>query len=173
MRLSPSSNSSRREPRGRAVDPPSLFGPHPLGRRSAPVRRGGRRRARGPARVCQRCPQGGRPGRRHGLDAEQRPARLRYVVNDARFVILPPFNLPNLGSHALGLTLRRLSPDGAALHGHPVLACETFVNPAHSLGTIYASAGLRIWATPPAFGARRPGHPAWAAEAGVSAAPAA
>ena len=64
------------------------------------------------------------------------------MVNNARFVILPRFQVANLGSHVLGLTLRRLSADWQAVHGHPVLACETFVDPAHFLGTVYASAGF-------------------------------
>ncbi|MDA8198438.1 MAG: DUF4338 domain-containing protein, partial [Thermaerobacter sp.] len=77
-----------------------------------------------------------------GWTPVQRAARLRYVVNNARFVILPRFPIANLGSHVLGLTLRRLSADWQAVHGHPVLACETFVDPAHFLGTVYARAGF-------------------------------
>ena len=43
-----------------------------------------------------------------GWTPDQREDRLRYVVNNARFVILPRFQIANLGSHVLGLTLRRL-----------------------------------------------------------------
>lgn len=46
-----------------------------------------------------------------GGTPDQRDARLRYVVNNARFVILPRFHIANLGSHVLGLALRRLSAD--------------------------------------------------------------
>ncbi len=42
-----------------------------------------------------------------GWTPDQRDDRLRYGVNNARFVILPRFHIPNLGSPGLGLTLRR------------------------------------------------------------------
>ena len=39
-----------------------------------------------------------------GWTPDQRAARLRYVVNNARFVILPRFQIANLGSHGRGRT---------------------------------------------------------------------
>ena len=39
-----------------------------------------------------------------GWTPDQREDRLRYVVNNARFVILPRFQIANLGSHGLGRT---------------------------------------------------------------------
>jgi len=77
-----------------------------------------------------------------GWDPEQQLERLKYVANNARFVILPGYNVPNMGSHVLGLCLRRLSQDWRAVHGHPILACETFVDPAYFQGTVYQAAGF-------------------------------
>ena len=95
-----------------------------------------------------------------GWTPDQREDRLRYVVNNARFVILPRFQIANLGSHVLGLTLRRLSADWQAVHGHPVLACETFVDPAHFLGTVYASAGFTYLGDTAGFRRQAPGYTA-------------
>ena len=41
-----------------------------------------------------------------GWTPEQRADRLRDVVNNARFVILPRFQIANRGSHVLGLPPR-------------------------------------------------------------------
>lgn len=95
-----------------------------------------------------------------GWTPDQRDARLRYVVNNARFVILPRFHIANLGSHVLGLTLRRLSADGQAVHGHPVLACEPVVDPAPCLGTVYASAGFTNVGDTAGFRRQAPGYTA-------------
>ena len=47
-----------------------------------------------------------------GWSPAQRLQRLRSGVHNARFVLVPRFHIANLDSHALGLTLRRLSADG-------------------------------------------------------------
>jgi len=67
--------------------------------------------------------------------------RLRLVVNNARFLILPGVRTPNLASRVLGLTVRRLSSDWNEIHGHPVLLAETFVDPERFSGTCYRAAG--------------------------------
>jgi hypothetical protein len=67
--------------------------------------------------------------------------RLRYVVNNARFLILPGVRVPNLASCVLGSNLRRLSGDWEAIHGHAVFVVETFVDPKRFLGTCYRAAG--------------------------------
>lgn len=77
-----------------------------------------------------------------GWEPEQQFERLKYVANNARFVILPGYNVPNMGSHVLARCLCRLSQDWRAVHGHPVLACETFVDPAYFQGTVYQAAGF-------------------------------
>jgi hypothetical protein len=76
-----------------------------------------------------------------GWTEEQRRRRLELVVNNARFLILPGKNMPNLASRALRLTLDRLSADWEKRYGHPVVLVETFVDPACFSGTIYRASG--------------------------------
>ena len=66
--------------------------------------------------------------------------RLRFVVNNVRFCLLPPAR-PNLASRVLALNLRRLSADWERAYGHPVLLAETFIDPARFRGTCYRAAG--------------------------------
>ena len=75
-----------------------------------------------------------------GWTAEQRSRRLHLIANNVRFVILPGCSEPNLASRVLGRSLRRLSDDMRAAHGHPVLLAETFVDPARFAGTSYRAA---------------------------------
>lgn len=77
-----------------------------------------------------------------GWTPEQRRTRLIYIAQNARFLILPGYHVPNLGSRVLGLTLRRLSDDWQAAHGHPVLVCETFVDPSRFDGGVYRASGF-------------------------------
>jgi hypothetical protein len=67
--------------------------------------------------------------------------RLKFVVNNARFLVLPGARAPNLASRVLGLNLRRLSRDFLAFYGHPVLLAETFVEAERFRGTCYRAAG--------------------------------
>ena len=69
----------------------------------------------------------------------QRDRRLSLVANHSRFLILPEFSVPNLGSRVLRLTLDRLSADWQAQYGHPVLVVETFVDPEEFCGTVYTA----------------------------------
>lgn len=75
-----------------------------------------------------------------GWTEHQRYRRLRYTTNNARFCILPGHQIPNLASRVLSLSTRRLCSDWQAVHGHPVVLAETFVDPAHFLGTCYKAA---------------------------------
>jgi hypothetical protein len=65
--------------------------------------------------------------------------RLRLVVNNSRFLMLPDRSVPNLASRVLRLTLDRLSADWQAQYGHPVLVVETFVDPEQFCGTVYTA----------------------------------
>ena len=56
-------------------------------------------------------------------------------------------NVPNMGSRVFGLALRRLSAHWQKVHGHSILACETFVDPARFHGTVYQGAGF-TWTSP-------------------------
>jgi hypothetical protein len=76
-----------------------------------------------------------------GWSHEQRRRRLSLLTNNCRFLLLPEGSVPNLGSRILRLTLERLSPDWQAHYGHPILAVETFVDPAQFCGTVYTANG--------------------------------
>lgn len=72
-----------------------------------------------------------------GWDAATQQRRLRFVVNNVRFLMLPWARGPNLATRVLGANLRRLSRDWEAAYGHRVLLAETFVDPARFRGTCY------------------------------------
>ena len=76
-----------------------------------------------------------------GWTRAQRDRRLSLLVNNSRFLILPHAHTPNLGSRVLRLALERLSADWQARYAHPVLAVETFVDPAQFDGTVYSAQG--------------------------------
>lgn len=67
--------------------------------------------------------------------------RLGWVVNNARFLILPGVRVANLASRVLGLNLKRLSRDWDLAYGHGVFLVETFVDPRYFCGTCYRAAG--------------------------------
>ena len=68
--------------------------------------------------------------------------RLRYVMNNQRFCVLPAARRPNLASAVLARSLRRLSSDVEAVYGHPVVLVETFTDPARHSGTCYQAANF-------------------------------
>jgi len=66
--------------------------------------------------------------------------RLKLVVNNSRFLILPDWHRPNMGSKVLSLCVRRLADDWLVRFGHPLLLLETFVDPKRFRGTVYRAA---------------------------------
>jgi Domain of unknown function (DUF4338) len=76
-----------------------------------------------------------------GWTHEQRRRRLSLVTNNCRFLLLPEFSVPNLGSRVLRLTLQRLPADWQTRYGHPVEVVETFVDPEQFCGTVYTASG--------------------------------
>ena len=76
-----------------------------------------------------------------GWSEEQRRRRLSLVTNNSRFLLLPEFSVPNLGSRVLRLTLARLRQDWQTRYGHPVEVVETFVDPEQFCGTVYTASG--------------------------------
>jgi hypothetical protein len=76
-----------------------------------------------------------------GWDKELREARLKYVVTNTRFLILPEGRKHKcLASQVLSLATRRLSDDWARYHGHHVLVAETYVDIKRFAGTCYRAA---------------------------------
>ncbi len=69
--------------------------------------------------------------------------RLSLIANNSRFLILPGIQVPNLASKILSLNLKRLSDDWQRVHGHPVLAAETFVDMTRFTGACYKAANWR------------------------------
>jgi len=74
-----------------------------------------------------------------GGSNEQR--RLGRVTNNSRFLLLPDFSVPNLGSRVLRLTLQRLAADWQTRYGPAVEVVETFVDPEQFCGTVYTANG--------------------------------
>ena len=75
-----------------------------------------------------------------GWSSRHQYARLKLVVNNSRFLILPEWHIPNLGSRILSLCQKRLPTDWQTTFGHPVVLLETFVDPQYFRGTVYKAA---------------------------------
>ncbi len=77
-----------------------------------------------------------------GWTPQQKQRRLQYVAQNGRFLLLTGAReVPNLASRVLALSVRRLAADWQAVHGHPVVLAETFVDGARFPGTCYRAAG--------------------------------
>ena len=77
-----------------------------------------------------------------GWDDEQRAARLGAVAGNQRLCVLPAGRQRNLASAALSAMLRRLPADHLAAFGRPLVAVETFTDPARGSGAVYAASGF-------------------------------
>lgn len=76
-----------------------------------------------------------------GWSKELRDERLKHVVTNTRFLILPSeVKRKNLASQVLSKVVKRLSDDWARYHGHHVLVAETFVDMKRFSGTCYRAA---------------------------------
>jgi len=75
-----------------------------------------------------------------GWTKEQRELKLRFVVNNARFLILPWVQCHNLASLLLGKATRRLAVDWQQSYGYRPVLVETFVEIPRFKGTCYRAA---------------------------------
>ena len=75
-----------------------------------------------------------------GWDFRTQYGRLKLIANNSRFLILPDWHLPNIGSRVLSLTERRVVADWQIRFGHPLLLLETFVDPRLFHGGVYRAA---------------------------------
>ena len=66
--------------------------------------------------------------------------RLKLIINNSRFLILPDWHISNLGSRILPLCQRCPDSDWQKVFGHPVVLLETFVDPKRFLGIVYKAA---------------------------------
>ena len=65
---------------------------------------------------------------------------MNLIANNSRFLILPGWHRPNIGSRVLSLTERRAGADWRTRFGHPLLLLETFVDPQRFHGGVYRAA---------------------------------
>lgn len=75
-----------------------------------------------------------------GWDFRSQYGRLKLIANNSRFLILPDWHRPNIGSRVLSLTERRVVADWQARFAHPLLLLETFVDPRRFHGGVYRAA---------------------------------
>jgi len=75
-----------------------------------------------------------------GWNYRVRFGRLKLIINNSRFLILPDFHYPNVGSCVLSKCLKRVGKDWLEIFGHRILLAETFVDPQRFHGTIYKAA---------------------------------
>ena len=75
-----------------------------------------------------------------GWTHDQRKNKLQYIVNNARFLILPWVTCKNLASKILSLTSHRLSRDWQGHYGYQPVLLETFVQRDRFAGTCYKAA---------------------------------
>lgn len=75
-----------------------------------------------------------------GWDFRTQYGRLNWIANNSRFLILPGWNRPNIGSRVLSLTERRVVADWQTRFGHPLLLLETFVDLERFYGGVYRAA---------------------------------
>jgi hypothetical protein len=83
-----------------------------------------------------------------GWSAQQRQERLSLIINNSRFLILPPVRVPHLASHILGTILRRVRADWQRKYQVAPCLAETFVERERFAGVCYRAANwLRVGQT--------------------------
>lgn len=95
-----------------------------------------------------------------GWSSRHQYDRLKLVVNNSRFLILPDWHVPNLGSRILALCQKRLPFDWQNTFGHPVVLLETFVDPQYFHGTVYRAANWQYIGDTRGFRRTRKGYSA-------------
>jgi hypothetical protein len=75
-----------------------------------------------------------------GWDFRCQYGRLNLIANNSRFLILPEWHRPNVGSRVLSLLERRIRADWQSRFGHRLLLLETFVDPRRFHGGVYRAA---------------------------------
>ena len=75
-----------------------------------------------------------------GWDFRAQYGRLKLIANNSRFLILPHWHRPNVGSRVLALTARRIVGDWQVRFGHRLLLLETFVDLRRFHGGVYRAA---------------------------------
>lgn len=76
--------------------------------------------------------------------SSERAARLKFVANNTRFLLLPWVRVPHLASHILGLAAARISQDWQCKYGHGLEWLESFVDTSRYRGTCYQAANWQL-----------------------------
>lgn len=85
--------------------------------------------------------------------AAQRATRRHFLAQNSRCLVLADrLQFPNLASRALGLCCARLAADWRAVHGHPIVAVESFVDRQITYGTTYKASGWTLLGPTAGFG---------------------
>lgn len=79
-----------------------------------------------------------------GWTPEDRSQRLRFIVNNSRFLIFPWVRLKNLASKSLSLVAKRLPNDWQQRYGYRPVLLETFVDEAKYTGACYKAANWHL-----------------------------
>lgn len=79
-----------------------------------------------------------------GWNPTQRTAGLQYLINNARYLILPWVKVAGLASYLLSQVAGRLGQDWPSKYGHPIYLLESFVEPGRFGGTCYRAANW-LW----------------------------
>jgi hypothetical protein len=89
-----------------------------------------------------------------GWSPEQLLQRRHFLCQNSRFVLLVDrHQFPNLATRSLGLCCQRLSVDWLEVHGHPIVAVESFVDSQLMFrGTAYKAAGWTLLGPTAGFG---------------------
>jgi uncharacterized protein YigA (DUF484 family) len=87
-----------------------------------------------------------------GWTPAQKRRRLALIANNVRYLILPRWNIPNMGSRVLRLVTDRINADWQKRYGHPLAALETFVDPEQFQGTVYLANGWEELGTTSGYG---------------------
>ena len=78
-----------------------------------------------------------------GWSDDLRKESLSSIVANSRFVIFPWVQIPNIGSHILGMNLRCLKNDWLERFQEQLLLAETFVDPSLFKGTVYKASNWK------------------------------
>lgn len=98
-----------------------------------------------------------------GWDFRHQYDRLKLIANNSRFLILPRWHCPNLGSRTLALCQRRIPGDWLTRFGHRLLLLESFVDPQRFQGTVYRAANWSCLGLTKGFRRTRRGYSTQAA----------
>ncbi len=92
-----------------------------------------------------------------GWSDRLRLGNLAWLIGNSRFLIFPWISVKNLASHALALLTRGIAEDWESRWGYRPLLMESFVDPAHHVGSSYKAAGWEYVGMTTGEGLVRPG----------------